>query len=247
MPRPRQHSHAVTPVSASALAAAHVALAGGGPARSRRLLAGQRDLLRSLERRPAPLRDGIIEPLALAWYPHTFVRLSFGSGIAPAPCARAVPRARALRSPYSRAPLARVETLDHDVPGSFALHDRVWNLAPATRGANAARGARLASPAISTCWSRYSTGWSPRAPLARRTWERSAEAFEQTCAPAGLVRRDPPDPAALREARACCRAARGVRLLPRCARRARLSRRGPGPGEPGHAPGLLARPGIRPA
>lgn len=115
----------------------------------------------------------------------------------------AVAQAGPLRCFYSQAPLARVESLDHYVPWSFVLHDRIWNLVPATRSANSAKGDRLASPAYLDLLVEIQCHGliTSRAHLARRTWERFAEEFEQDLrVPGELVRGDPPDRPALREA-----------------------------------------------
>lgn len=46
---------------------------------------------------------------------------------------------------YSGIPLPSVETLDHYIPWSFVLHDRIWNLVPVTGPVNSSKGDRLAA------------------------------------------------------------------------------------------------------
>jgi 5-methylcytosine-specific restriction endonuclease McrA len=119
----------------------------------------------------------------------------------------AAAQAEALRCIYSGERLTRsgellthVE-LDHYVPWSFVLHDRIWNLVPVTPRANSSKGDRLAD-------SRYLDRLidlqcqaliASRQHLARRAWERFAEEFEQDLrVPSAVIRAHPPDREALR-------------------------------------------------
>ncbi len=116
---------------------------------------------------------------------------------------KAVARAAPLRCIYSQTMLTGVESLDHYVPWSFVLHDRIWNLVPVTPSANSAKGDRLASPVYLDLLVELQCHGllASRQQLARRTWERFAEEFEQDLrVPSQLVRSDPPDPRALRDA-----------------------------------------------
>ena len=116
---------------------------------------------------------------------------------------KAVARVTPLRCIYSQTVLERVEALDHYVPWSFVLHDRIWNLVPVTHSANSAKSDRLASPAYLDLLVELQCHGliASRQHLARRTWERFAEEFEQDLrVPTQLVRSDPPDPEALRDA-----------------------------------------------
>jgi hypothetical protein len=114
-----------------------------------------------------------------------------------------VASAAPLRCIYSQAMLTGVESLDHYVPWSFVLHDRIWNLVPVTLSANSAKSDRLASPAYLDLLVELQCHGliTSRQHLPRRTWERFAEEFEQDLrVPAQLVRSEPPDPQALRDA-----------------------------------------------
>jgi hypothetical protein len=116
---------------------------------------------------------------------------------------KAVALAAPLRCLYSQTVLERVEALDHYVPWSFVLHDRIWNLVPVTPSANSAKSDRLASPAYLDLLVEVQCRGliASRQHLARPRWERFAEEFEQDLrVPAQLVRSDPPDPQALRDA-----------------------------------------------
>jgi hypothetical protein len=106
-----------------------------------------------------------------------------------------------LRCIYSGDLLARVEALDHYVPWSFVLHDRIWNLVPVTQRANSSKGDRLADGAYLDllveiqCQALIAS----RPHLAKRAWERVAEELEQDLrVPSAILRADPPDREALR-------------------------------------------------
>ncbi|HWN67155.1 MAG TPA: HNH endonuclease domain-containing protein, partial [Haliangium sp.] len=105
-----------------------------------------------------------------------------------------------LRCIYSDELLARVEALDHYVPWSFVLHDRIWNLVPVTSRANSSKGDRLAASVYLDrlvdlqCQALIAS----RQHLAKRAWERMAEEFEQDLrVPGEILRADPPDREAL--------------------------------------------------
>jgi hypothetical protein len=113
----------------------------------------------------------------------------------------AVARAEPLRCIYSGELLARVEALDHYVPWSFVLHDRIWNLVPVTSRANSSKGDRLAASVYLDrlidlqCQALIAS----RQHLARRAWERFAEEFEQDLRVSSeIIRTDPSDREALR-------------------------------------------------
>jgi hypothetical protein len=96
--------------------------------------------------------------------------------------------------------LTHVE-LDHYVPWSFVLHDRIWNLVPVTPRANSCKGDHLAASDYldklidQQCQALIAS----RQHLARRAWERFAEEFEQDLrVPSEVIRADPPDREALR-------------------------------------------------
>lgn len=106
-----------------------------------------------------------------------------------------------LRCIYSGESLARIEALDHYVPWSFVLHDRIWNLVPVTGSANSSKSNRLAGGVYLDllielqCQALIAS----RQHLARRAWERFAEEFEQDLrVPSAILRADPPDREALR-------------------------------------------------
>jgi hypothetical protein len=113
----------------------------------------------------------------------------------------AIARAASLRCIYSGEPLARVEALDHYVPWSFVLHDRIWNLVPVMPRTNSSKGDRLAASVYLDrlidlqCQALIAS----RQHLARRAWERIAEEFEQDLrVPSDIIRAAPPDREALR-------------------------------------------------
>jgi HNH endonuclease len=114
---------------------------------------------------------------------------------------KAAAHAEPLRCIYSGELLARVEALDHYVPWSFVLHDRIWNLVPVTSRANSSKGDRLAGGVYLDrlidlqCQALIAS----RQQLAKRAWERFAEEFEQDLrVPSEVIRADPPDREALR-------------------------------------------------
>lgn len=113
----------------------------------------------------------------------------------------AAARAQPLRCIYSCEPLERIEALDHYVPWSFVLHDRIWNLVPVTSRANSSKRDHLAASKYLDrlvdlqCQALIAS----RQHLARRAWERLAEEFEQDLrVPSEILRADPPDREALR-------------------------------------------------
>jgi hypothetical protein len=112
----------------------------------------------------------------------------------------AVARAAPLRCIYSGESLARIEALDHYVPWSFVLHDRIWNLVPVTSRVNSSKGDRLAGGVYLDllielqCQALITS----RQHLAKRAWERFAEEFEQDLrVPSEILRAAPPDREAL--------------------------------------------------
>jgi hypothetical protein len=121
----------------------------------------------------------------------------------------AVARVVPLRCIYSGEPLGRDWELDHYVPWSFVLHDRIWNLVPVTPNANASKGDRLAaSMYLDRLIEAQCQGLvASRQHLPGRDWSRFAEELEHDLRiPAELLRADPPDPEALRRSlAAACR------------------------------------------
>lgn len=114
---------------------------------------------------------------------------------------KAALRAAPLHCIYSGEPLARIEALDHYVPWSFVLHDRIWNLVPVTARANSSKGERLAAGIyLDRLIDLQCRGLiAARAHLDKPMWERFAEELEQDLrVPSEILRATPIDREALR-------------------------------------------------
>jgi 5-methylcytosine-specific restriction endonuclease McrA len=114
---------------------------------------------------------------------------------------KAAARVMPLLCIYSGEPIARIRELDHYVPWSFVLHDRIWNLVPVTPSANSSKGDRLAAGVYLDRLIELQAQAlvTARQHLPGRDWSRVAEEFEHDLhIPAELLRAHPPDREALR-------------------------------------------------